>query len=182
MAVPTHHDLPWSRPKGTEKERSSRPKPKGIAGEKGGILRHQSTAAAARIRSETKQVEHRCPTCGHPLDQKFQIRFLDGLNRIVRNGVSIYVTPTEGMIAKVLVRRFGLATSFESLYMATYGDALEPANKETIRVFLSKLRRKFAELGCQITTVGDGFWRLEEMPKADAEETTSPDNVLKAEG
>lgn len=60
----------------------------------------------------------------------------------------------------------GLAKSRSSMYMAMYGDRLDPPADTIITVFISKIRKKLAAFDIEVETTGHRGYRLS-SPNAD---------------
>jgi len=80
---------------------------------------------------------------------------LDAHGQLTHRGESVFLSQTDQRIAEVLVEHFGDVVSEETLLDHARGDG---RNDQTLRVNVSRLRRRIAPLGLAITCVrGHGY-------------------------
>jgi hypothetical protein len=86
---------------------------------------------------------------------------LDEHGQLSHRGEAVFLSVTDQRIAEVLVENFGQVVSEESLLDRTRSDG---RNDQTLRVNVSRLRRRIAPLGLVITCVrGHGYVLQQEV-------------------
>ena len=86
---------------------------------------------------------------------------LDEHGQLSHRGEAVFLSTTDQRIAEVLVERFGQVVSEETLLDQTRP---EGRNDQTLRVNVSRLRRRIAPLGLVITCVrGHGYLMQQEI-------------------
>ena len=86
---------------------------------------------------------------------------LDEHGQLSHRGEAVFLSVTDQRIAEVLVENFGQVVSEETLLDRTRSDG---RNDQTLRVNVSRLRRRIAPLGLVITCVrGHGYVLRQEV-------------------
>jgi hypothetical protein len=75
---------------------------------------------------------------------------LDAHGQLTRNGVVVILSPVEHHIAKSLIENFGNAVAEDDLIAAAWH---EGGSEDTLRVHVSRLRRRLAPIGLTITSI-----------------------------
>ena len=89
---------------------------------------------------------------------------LDEHGRLSHRDEAVFLSATDQRIAEVLVRQFGQVVSEESLLETARGDG---RNDQTLRVNVSRLRRRIAPLGLAIMCVrGHGYVMQQDVAHA----------------
>ncbi len=98
----------------------------------------------ARITSLARRAEH------HPLRPT-----LDTYGQLTCRGIVVIVSPVDQRIAETLIENFGEAVSEHDLIAAAWP---EGGNEQTLRVHVSRLRRRLLPTGLAITSIrGFGY-------------------------
>jgi hypothetical protein len=90
----------------------------------------------------------------HPM-----VPVVDDFGQLTHRGVSVFLSPVDQRVAEVLVESFGTAVRDEELARRAW-----PAGSsgQTLRVHISRLRRRIAQLGLTITSVRNVGYVLHE--------------------
>ena len=89
---------------------------------------------------------------------------LDELGQLSHRGETVFLSITDQRIAEVLIESFGHVVSEETLLEKARPDG---RNDQTLRVNVSRLRRRIAPLGLAITCVrGHGYLMQPEVGQA----------------
>ena len=81
---------------------------------------------------------------------------LDEHGQLSHHGVTVFLSPVEQHLAEPLVQHFGEAVADDDLIRAAWLD--EGGNEQTLRVHVSRLRRRLAPVGLTITSIrGFGY-------------------------
>ena len=75
---------------------------------------------------------------------------LDAHGQLTRNGAVVILSPVEQHIATPLIENFGNAVAEDDLIAAAWH---EGGSEETLRVHVSRLRRRLAPIGLTITSI-----------------------------
>jgi DNA-binding response OmpR family regulator len=75
---------------------------------------------------------------------------LDAHGQLTRNGTVVILSPLEQHIATPLIENFGNAVAEDDLIAAAWH---EGGSEDTLRVHVSRLRRRLAPIGLTITSI-----------------------------
>jgi len=101
-----------------------------------------------------------CPLCSHPIAPLALLVCLES-SAATRFGQMVQLTPHQAAILDMLARRSPRATSIELIAMKLWGAEDGPEHEHnTIRVHVSRLRRKLAPLGVSISNRYVAGYRL----------------------
>jgi hypothetical protein len=112
----------------------------------------------ARLLSLAQRAAH------HPM-----VPLLDDFGQLTHRGVSVFLSPVDQRVAQVLVESFGTSVRDEELARRAWPAG---SSDQTLRVHISRLRRRIAQLGLTITSVRNVGYVMHEESLALVREAT----------
>jgi Transcriptional regulatory protein, C terminal len=100
----------------------------------------------------------------HPM-----VPVLDDFGQLTHRGVSVFLSPVDQRVAQVLVESFGAAVRDAELARRAWPAG---SSEQTLRVHISRLRRRISELGLTITCVRNVGYVMREQALSLAREAT----------
>jgi len=100
----------------------------------------------------------------HPM-----VPVLDDFGQLTHRGASVFLSPVDQRVAQVLVETFGTAVRDADLARRAWPAG---SSEQTLRVHISRLRRRVSELGLTITSVRNVGYVMREQSLSLAREAT----------
>jgi hypothetical protein len=94
---------------------------------------------------------------------------LDDFGQLTHRGASVFLSPVDQRVAQVLVETFGTAVRDAELARRAWPAG---SSEQTLRVHISRLRRRISQLGLTITSVRNVGYVMREQSLALAHEAT----------